>query len=188
MTPIIGILASSSTSSFLGNYESIATVSVSTATTADITFSNIPSTYTHLQIRCLLRSDRAANSLDSLRVQANGATGSVYSWHELSGSGASAGADALATTTNMALGYLSGSTAGASIFGVEIIDILDYKDTNKFTTFRSLGGYDNNGSGYVGIFSGLYQATTAITSIKLDQFGGSNWVQHSHAALYGIKG
>lgn len=171
----------------IGDFESIQTVTVA-STAATVEFTSIPDSYQHLQIRCLMRSDRSANTLDSLRVRANGATGSVYSWHELSGSGSgSGGSDALASTTNMALGYMSASSAGTNTFGVAVIDILDYKDTNKLTTFRSLGGMDNNGSGYAALFSGLYQLTTAITSITLDQFGGSNFVANSHFALYGIR-
>jgi hypothetical protein len=170
------------------DFESIATVTVGSGGAADIQFTSIPGTYQHLQLRMKLRSDRSAQTLDSLRVQVNGATGSVYSWHELSGSGSAAGADASSSTTNMALSYVSGANATTSVFGVAVIDVLDYTDTNKYSTFRSLSGMDNNGSGYVALYSGLYQATTAITSIKLDQFGGSNWVQYSHAALYGIRG
>jgi hypothetical protein len=59
---------------------------------------------------------------------------------------------------------------------------------------RSMGGYDNYGSGTpIGTFnvnSGTYFGTTgssteAITSITLLTDG--NFAQYTHAALYGIK-
>jgi N-methylhydantoinase A/oxoprolinase/acetone carboxylase beta subunit len=48
--PILGIIASSKLSA-VGDFESIATVTVGGTS---ITFSSIPSTYTHLQIRILV--------------------------------------------------------------------------------------------------------------------------------------
>ena len=42
-----------------GRYESIQTATVDSAGTASITFSSIPSTYTHLQIRGIAKIGRA---------------------------------------------------------------------------------------------------------------------------------
>jgi hypothetical protein len=53
MTPMLGIMASQISGHLVTNsYESIQTVTVSTATPS-ITFSSIPATYKHLQIRGL---------------------------------------------------------------------------------------------------------------------------------------
>ena len=52
---------------------------------------------------------------------------------------------------------------------------------------RSLGGYDANGSGNVGLFSGVWMNTAAITSISLLSDSG-NQEQYTQFALYGIKG
>jgi len=59
MSPILGILASQNYPRINGAYESIATTTVSTSVSS-ITFSSIPATYTHLQLRWIARSDRAA--------------------------------------------------------------------------------------------------------------------------------
>ena len=49
----------------VGDYNSIAgTVVVAAGGQATITFSAIPSTYTHLQIRCMAQTDRATVSFD----------------------------------------------------------------------------------------------------------------------------
>jgi hypothetical protein len=79
------------------------------------------------------------------------------------------------------------NTAAANVFGAGIIDLLDYADTNKFKTLRALSGTDNNGSGHIIFGSGLYQETTAISSVTLEA-NGVNWLTGSHFALYGIKG
>ena len=185
MTPIIGILASSMTAGQLGSYESIATVSVTTATQANIEFTSIPSTYTHLQIRGISRTARADDG-DELYFQFNSDTGSNYAHHNLEGSGTAASSSAGTSAVKISMPRTTAANTTANIFGAVVVDILDYKNTNKNTTIRGLGGWDGNGSGYVNLRSGLWMNTNAITSIKITAI--SNFVQYSHFALYGIKG
>jgi hypothetical protein len=77
------------------------------------------------------------------------------------------------------------SNLSANVFGVAVIDILDYADASKNTTARGLTGVDNNGSGFIYIGSGLYTATSAVTSISLNP--DYSFVQHTTAALFGVK-
>jgi hypothetical protein len=86
----------------------------------------------------------------------------------------------------MSLPLIPGSTQLANTYGVIVIDILDYTNTNKYTTVRTLGGYDNNGSGAVALFSGLWLNTAAITSIQTGAFFAGDDT-NSQLALYGIK-
>jgi len=66
---------------------------------------------------------------------------------------------------------------------------LDYTNTNKNKVCRLLGGYDDNGnSGSVRLQSILWKNTSAITSIGIQQWDSANFIQYTHAALYGIKG
>ena len=67
-----------------------------------------------------------------------------------------------------------------------IIDILDYANTSKYKTVRIALGSDRNGSGEVGLFSGLWQSTAAVTTIAINC--GQNYTTTSQFALYGIKG
>jgi hypothetical protein len=170
----------------IGSYESIATTTVGSGGSATVSFSSIPATYKHLQLRCLARTDRAATE-DQLRITLNSDTGSTYSDHTLSGDGASATSGATANNTYMFLGRSAAASATASMFGVTVIDILDYADTNKYKTARSLSGVDLNGSGKATLLSGSWRSTSAVTSIQVT-FIGSNMAQYSHFALYGIKG
>lgn len=171
----------------VGDYESIATTTVGGGGVADITFSSIPSTYKHLQIRFIARTTRAFAG-DLLALQFNGDTASNYAFHLLTGNGASASAGATTSTTNIVAGRLSGATANANTFGTGVIDILDYANSNKYRTTRSLTGQDNNGSGFITLYSGLYQSATAVNSIRFfSSLGANDFVQYSSFALYGIK-
>ena len=181
---IPGIIASRFTPQ--GDYESIATVSL-TGTQASIEFTSIPATYQHLQIRGIGRMNSAVvNRGLVVRVNNDNTTTNYYSHYlEGNGSAASSGANA----DDLVLYDMSGASATTSGFGAIVIDILDYANTNKFKTFRGLGGYDNNGSGRVYLTSGMWENSgTAISSIKLTPLLGASWVQYSHFALYGIKG
>lgn len=171
-----------------GAYESIATTTVGAGGTSTITFSGIPSTYTHLQIRILGRTNRSDQNGDFFQTTFNGDTTSNYSWHFLKGDGSSASAVAGASQSMMESNRIPGSLIGSNIFGAIIIDILDYADTNKYKTIRSLGGYDGNGSGEIYLNSGNWRSTSAITSITLNNSGSRTIQQYSSFALYGIKG
>jgi len=161
------------------SYESIATVTVGAGGTSTITFSSIPSDYTHLQVRVLQKSDSAGD----LNFKFNNDSGSNYSRHYLYGDGSSAASGGVASQT---LGYI-GYNPSSTIFQASVIDILDYKNTNKYKTVRSLVGTDTNGGGYVIFSSSLWLSTSAITTITFNQ--GSNTIsQYSQFALYGIKG
>lgn len=163
--------------------EPIATTLVGSGGTLSVTFSNIPNTYKHLQIRSISQSS-SGNVTDSLRVQFNGDTGANYAYHALYGIGSGTGSFAGNTGNSWAkAGQLSLSTTS---FGGGIIDILDYSNTNKFKTVRSLSGVDFNGSGVIALESNIWLNTAAITSITIPYT--VNFAQNSRFSLYGIKG
>lgn len=187
MAPILGIIASGNwAGANASSYESIATTVLS-GNASTVTFSSIPSTYTHLQLRYIARENWNIYTAGStLSFYVNGDTGNNFARHQVSGNGSSASSANITSTSQQAFGYIPGGGAGASIFGAGIVDILDYANTNKYKTFRSLAGNDTNGAGYIGLFSDLWLNTNAITSITL--VADQNFVQYSHFALYGIKG
>ena len=170
-----------------GDYESIATVLVGSGGASTVTFSNIPQTYKHLQIRCIARTSRVASpSQDALKIQFNSDTAANYSHHYLLGIGSSASSSGTANRVAM---FADGFTSSdVPYFGVGTIDILDYVDTNKYKTIRCLSGWDSNGAGRIWFESGNWRSTNAVTSIELTPNIGPNFNQYSHFALYGIKG
>jgi hypothetical protein len=163
-----------------GSYESIATATVGAGGQATVTFSSIPSTYTHLQVRVIARS--AGTSLAGLYMSINSSVDPVIG-HYIVGDGSSVTA---AANGNKQYGWAIGSSQLANTFTAEVIDILDYANTNKNKTVRSLAGYELNGSGGVALFSGLFNTTAAINALNIYLPTG-NIGQYSSVALYGIK-
>ena len=180
MSSSIGIYASQISGHLsTNNFSSIQTVTVGSGVVSTVTFSSIPSTYTHLQIRGIARD---AGGNNNGYIQFNGDTGSNYSYHYLVGNGSSASAGGAASATNsLVMQYNNGS----NMFGATILDILDYANTNKNKTVRSLNGWDQNGSGSIFMWSGLWMNTSAISSITLTEAG--NFAQYSSFALYGVR-
>jgi hypothetical protein len=176
MSPILGIIASSRAVAS-NSYESIATVTIGSGGASTASFTSIPATYQHLQIRILAKTGDAG-AYGSASMTINGAAGEQR--HELYGTGSATGSGANASSF---LAYVGGTAQ----FGVAIVDILDYTDTNKNRTTRGLGGVDNNGSGIVALTSGLETSTTAVSSLTFTANSG-NFAQYSSFALYGIKG
>jgi hypothetical protein len=168
------------------SYESIATFTL--ASSGTVTFSSIPSTYSSLQLRYIARSARTGATTDELAIRLNSDSGANYARHRLSGDGATASATGQASQVEISYSQVSTADSTASIFGAGIIDILDYTNTNKNRTVKSLRGQEqNNTDSGIALHSYLYTGTTAIN--RLDFFAGSgNLVQYSQIALYGIKG
>ena len=171
--------------------EPIATTLLST-TTATVTFSGIPQGYKHLQVRVFARSNRATFPVDDPIMQLNGDTGNNYTNHTVYGDGAIASVFASAPRSNIRGAGSLASSAGSG-WSAGVVDILDYTNTNKYTTVRWLQGYDTNGTvaGYGGLVvltSGAWMNTAPVTSITLEVEGGRSYTQHSRFSLYGIKG
>jgi hypothetical protein len=159
------------------SFESIATA-LGTGSSNTITFTSIPSTYKHLQVRMVATPTSSVN----LRGTFNNDTANNYVYHFLGGDGASTSAGNGSTALYM--GYLFSTTTPSSA----IIDVLDYTSASKNKTLRSLFGNDNNGSGWSLLTSSLWiNSASAITTFTLYPQAGS-FAQNSHFALYGIKG
>lgn len=167
------------------SYESIATVTVGAGGASSVDFTSIPSTYKHLQIRMIARGNYAGSD-DDIKATFNSDTSNAAN-HGLYGTGSSAAAYA-ATTGLPNIGRFAGAGSSANVFGVSVADILDYTNTNKYKTVRSLCGVDNNGAGIVLLESSLWLNTSAITSINLKPVSGTAFNQYSSFALYGVKG
>ena len=174
---ISGLLSGAGAPASTNSYESIATVLV-TSNQSSIDFTSIPQTFKHLQIRALTTCSSASSGTI---IQFNGDTGANYKSHAVYGSGGGTGS--FVFTPLYSPNFMGGAKTTSP--GGAIVDILDYTNTNKNTTTRSLDGYDANGSGYIGLSSGLWMNTAAVTSIKMSF---TNITDGASFALYGIKG
>lgn len=181
----------------VGAYESIATYTPS-GSTGTVTFSSIPQTYTHLQLRIQARGTSGSGGYyTSVAVTLNGdTTAGNYYWHYVGGNGASTiGSSGSGYSTNSLIN-IPNALNTASVFAGGIIDIYDYTSTTKNKTLRSINGAElNNTSGFpysgaIFLSSMLWKKTPeAITSITFtaDSTYSTNFAAGSSFALYGVK-
>jgi len=167
------------------DYESIATVTVGSGGASSVDFTSIPSTYQHLQIRYTARQN--ASPIGQVFFRVNSDTGGNYSSHNFYGDGSGVAPNSYTSDNYSRTGLLGGTSLASNIFGVAIIDVFDYANTNKFKTTRTLSGIDANGSGYVWYTSSNWRSTSAVTSLSFFAEHG-NFIQNTEFALYGIKG
>ncbi len=177
MSPIIGIMASQNYPRGYNqsDYESIATVTVGSGGSSSISFTSIPSTYKHLQVRGLHKHS-ASGAWATIELNSD-TTAANYTYHRIYGDGSAVAAEANASLNRIFTSY----PHWGSIF----IDVLDYTNTNKYTTVRTLSGWDGNGSGEVNFVSNLWKNTASVTTLTINL---SSFVEYSQLALYGIKG
>lgn len=181
----------------VGGYESIATA-VGTGSSDLITFTSIPSGYTHLQIRGVTRNTVSGYAgLQLFVVRFNNDSASNYSWSYMGANGD----NSMVTTQNssntsdtyMQLGNSNVSNGGlANTLGALIMDI-DFYTSNKYKNVRLYSGIDQNaavGGTNTGttVCQGNWRSTSTISSIYLyTSGGGGSWTTNTTFALYGIR-
>ena len=163
--------------------EPIASVLVGSGGTGVIDFLDIPQNYKHLQIRCFYATTSGAGNP---KLIFNSDVGVNYTFHQIVGNGSTASSSGGANQSFIYQPY-----GGFQSYSATIIDILDYTNTNKYKTVKSLGGNDNNNSGsYVALLelmSGVWMSNAPISSLRFT-IDTVNFAQYSRFSLYGIKG
>lgn len=168
-----------------GSYEYIDHAVVGAGGATSVSFTSIPGTYKHLQVRTFAKNTLSNSYTANFYMRFNGDSSTNYNAHAIYGTGTAAVPNIPSGTNPVfAIWGISGSLQ----FGANIFDILDYSNTNKFKTVKCLMGTDTNGGGIVGLESGAWRSTSAITSITISMAAGDQTIaQYSHFALYGIK-
>lgn len=168
-----------------GAFDALATVTVPSGGAASVTFAGIPTGYKHLQIRGIA-NNAETSGYNNQALRFNDDSANNYAVHYLAGNGSSASASAQ-TSGNKINDIFRIPPTSSGIFGAFVVDILDYASTTKAKTVRSLNGGDSNGSGWIGLHSGLWFKTPeAITSMTFLSSSG-NFGQYSQFALFGVK-
>ena len=169
-------------------YESIATVTAAGGE-ASLSFTSIPSTYKHLQIRGLYRDETTGGFTRMIGIRFNSDSATNYSYHILYGNGSTVTSLGGATSNTTYTGYIGTDADWTSnCFGSFITDITDYASTSKNKTIRTFGGGDDNtvnANHRMGISSGAWFSTSALTSISLTP--ASTFAAGTTFALYGVK-
>lgn len=151
---------------------------------SSVTFSSIPQTYKHLQVRFAAKT---ATSGYTVYLRFNGDTTTNYGAHWLYG-------------WNSAVRSVGGG--GASYIGLQgmdagtdttypssgIVDVLDYTSTNKNKTTRTFAGIVTTGAttSEVSLNSGFWLSTSAITSLTVGC--AVNFAVGTRVSLYGSNG
>lgn len=173
-----------------GSYDSIATATVANTTTTTLTFTSIPATYTHLQLRYIIRTDRSDDYQDAIGMRFNSDTTTNYYRHRLETENTSGVVGGGSSGTDAQYHFMGSSALCASnVFASGVVDIIDYANTSKYKTTKSLGGTMNSATqNWMGFEGSLWLSTSAINRIDLKVNYGTNYAVGSTVALYGIKG
>ncbi len=173
--------------------EAIATTYLE-AEASSVTFSSIPSTYEHLQIRMSARNTfNYPAGVPNLTF--NGVTSSVYSTFAHNANASSPAGfrtvgqayirAPMSTTGNGVNNYIDRLNTGD--YGPAVIDIFDYRNADTNTTVMADSATAlTHTSPYISFASGLFDDKTVITSITLGG-GDGNWMRGSRFSLYGLK-
>ena len=155
-----------------------------TTTTASVTFSSIPNTYTDL---LLYISSRNNDIYNEVHFRFNGSSASTYSGRNIYGNGSSAissNSSSISSLQNVTVQSVSGQTANT--FGNIQLYIPNYL-LGGHKSISGDGVQENLGSSAQSMLgAGLWADTAAITSIQAFPSVGS-FVANSNFYLYGIK-
>jgi hypothetical protein len=157
------------------------------STTASVTFSAIPATYTDLVLRCSMRLDEASTTA-TVKVWFNSDTANNYSLTFLRGSGSAAASNRTSSSPYFSTGQANGNSATANIFTSAELYIPSYAASQN-KPFSSISAHENNTStAYIESRAGLWSNTAAMTSISLQPIDvGISFLSGSSFYLYGIS-
>ena len=161
-----------------GTYTLIASNTLTTST-ATVTFSSIPSTYTDL---VLVYSAKSASTTRDMTLSFNSDSNTNYSNTILTGY---TGVVTSVRNSNQSFIYLDNNgVTDSTIFNAVIVHIPDYSNS---TTYKTILCRANNTVYGVDITAGLWRSTAAISAINLTLGGGINLASGSTFKLYGIE-
>lgn len=160
------------------------TVLSSNASYIELTGLDSYTDYRHLQLRWTFRSNRSS-SQDAVYFYVNSDFNtSNYMLQYLYGNGSSLSAS-YANPNSLQVDIAPAAGGTGSIWSSAIMDVLNYKDTNNKTTFRTMSGSVGSTKQLV-LWSGLYIQHDAIDSVWFQPYGGS-FVTGSRLSVYGVR-
>lgn len=165
--------------------KAIQTINITSATNT-ITFTAIPQTYTDLKIVLSGRSS-VGNRQSSCKIIFNSVTSSNYYMRDLRFNGTTSSTSGNSASTGFSPIYLPASSSLINTFSVTKIEILNYKTSNKKIFRVDVAQEDNVTSKQLQLQSGLWDNTSAITSISIIEDESGNFVQNTTATLYGVS-
>jgi hypothetical protein len=177
--PILGVVASGISGNLIStSYVSLGSTLLATNTTT-VTFSNIPATYKHLQVRLFQRKTGGGN--DAILMHLNGDfTNANYGYFSFYGDG-TVGVQSIIDSSVI-------GSARSNGWNNTVITIPDYTSTAKVKSYQSLSGSSSQTEGAIFYVGTVWDNTAAINSIRFSVSDGNPFITGSVFALYGIKG
>lgn len=152
-----------------------------------VVFNSIASGFTDLVLIASARTDRSGQVDDQLQMRFNGST-SGYSERGLFGNGSSPTSFSNSSQTSIRdIIWTTASNATASTFGNATVYIPNYRSSNAKSVSSDSVTENNATAASQAIMAGLWSGTDPITSITLSPLNGTNILQNSTFALYGVS-
>jgi len=158
-----------------------------TGSPSSVTFSSIPGTFRHLQVRMTLKDSNGGSTMDAAYFTFNGdTTAGNYALHYLDGNGSGVNTGYSNSYVN-SIRSVATTLFTSSAHSAHVMDIADYSQTTKFKTTRILGGAAPSiySAQSVSLTSGLWMNTAAITSLTIGAVSGQTFVSGCRFSLYG---
>jgi len=166
------------------NYVLLEKITVGAAGAASVTFNNIPQTgYTDLKVVWSVRTLNSSVNED-MCMRFNGSSAS-YSNKQLYGSGSAAASNS-PFTDKIYIGSGTGNTATSNSFSNGETYIPNYTSSNYKSVSTDAVQETNASAAYMNLVAGLWSVTSAITTINIFPNSGTNFMQYSTFALYGL--
>ena len=153
-------------------------------TTSSVTFTSIPSSYSHLEISCTGNSTQTGYR-GYIYVQFNGDTGSNYGLlgvDQNNGYGSPSYSSNPSSTgpayTGLAAAADAGSGSGGDMVSSFNMWVWNYADTTFHKTWYNTSGYASGGAWVMKENGGIWRDTSAINEVRLNVYdgGGEKWV------------
>lgn len=168
-------------------YESISTTTLS-QTTADVTLSNIPQTYTDLVLIIQGKAHYPSSTFISMGIRFNSDSSAVYTYADSASWNFANLGSGRQLNGNQLFANLNANSTNSQETSLSKIDILGYSNTNhsKQVFIRNAPlGEANWGTNMAG---GIWRNTNAITSIYIwNSDSGTGFFAGTTFSLYGIK-
>jgi hypothetical protein len=166
-------------------YNLISSITVGSGGAADIEFTNIPGTYTDLNLIFSTRDDSSQVS-NNLLIKFNG-LGDKIDERAVLGTGSSV-LNLSNQDSVLLYSYGNGNTSTSNTFGNGSLYIYNYASSNsKSTSLDAITANNSATSALTVINAGLFKSSSAITSITLIPYNFANFLQYSSVDLYGIS-
>jgi len=150
---------------------------------SSVVFNSIPQTYTDLLMKFSVQTNRGTFSSDPIYIYPNGLSSSLTGITLFNANGN------VGSNTESFGVEAENNIFGSNYFGNGEVYLTNYSSSSNYKNWLGASAVDSNVSSgqmnYVGINTGLWSSTSAITSITFNKLG-SLFNQYSTFYLYGI--